>query len=35
MKGCVSFEIFVNFEDFPFSFESLEGLFRAEPCKER
>jgi hypothetical protein len=35
MKGCVSFEIFVNFEDFPFSCEPSEGLFRTVLCNER
>lgn len=35
INGSFTFEIFVNFEDLPFSLESLCGLFRALPCKER
>ena len=33
--GCFSFEVFVNFEDFPFTVEPSEHRFRLEFCKER
>ena len=33
--GCFSFEVFVNFEDFPFTVEPSERRFRLGLCKER
>ena len=33
--GCFPFEVFVNFEDFPFTVEPSERRFRLVLCKER